>query len=74
MSVILGNYFENLTEVQESLSAFAPLYKKLAQDVKGWEKVVKIAAMNCADQVNEVTCRANGVEYFPFIKVTPRVA
>ncbi|CAJ0573389.1 unnamed protein product, partial [Mesorhabditis spiculigera] len=52
--------------------AFAPLYKRLADDVKGWSPVVKIAAINCADQVNEATCRANGVQYFPFIKYFPK--
>ncbi|CAJ0924411.1 unnamed protein product, partial [Mesorhabditis belari] len=52
--------------------AFAPLYKRLADDVKGWSPVVKVAAINCADQVNEATCRANGVQYFPFIKYFPR--
>ncbi|VDM75223.1 unnamed protein product [Strongylus vulgaris] len=31
--------------------SFAPLYKALANDVRGWQDVVKIAAINCADSV-----------------------
>uniref|UniRef100_A0A1I8A1G4 Sulfhydryl oxidase n=1 Tax=Steinernema glaseri TaxID=37863 RepID=A0A1I8A1G4_9BILA len=51
---------------------YAPLYKALAKDVRGWQRVVKIAAMNCADPINEVTCRANGVTFFPYLKFFPR--
>lgn len=49
--------------------AYAPIYKNVAKDLRLWEEVVRIAAMNCADPANENTCRANGVMYFPFIKV-----
>ncbi|KJH40773.1 thioredoxin [Dictyocaulus viviparus] len=52
--------------------SFAPLYKELANDVRGWQDVVKIAAINCADNVNFNTCRENGVDFVPLIKYFPR--
>ncbi|KHN70952.1 Sulfhydryl oxidase 2 [Toxocara canis] len=52
--------------------SYAPLYKSLAKDIQRWHKVVKVGAMNCADPLNEMTCRANGVLFFPFIKYYPR--
>ncbi|KAF8386788.1 hypothetical protein PRIPAC_75930 [Pristionchus pacificus] len=54
--------------------SFAPLYKQLGKDVHSWNPVVRVAAMNCADSVNSATCRANGVQYFPYIKYFPRNA
>ena len=29
---------------------FAPVWKEIAKDVKGWSPTVKIGAVNCADQ------------------------
>ncbi|KAE9418066.1 hypothetical protein Angca_005187, partial [Angiostrongylus cantonensis] len=52
--------------------SFAPLYKELANDVRAWQDVVQIAAINCADSVNHITCQSNGVHFFPFIKYFPR--
>uniref|UniRef100_A0AC35G3C9 Sulfhydryl oxidase n=1 Tax=Panagrolaimus sp. PS1159 TaxID=55785 RepID=A0AC35G3C9_9BILA len=52
--------------------SYASLYKSFAKDIRGWSKVIKIAAMNCADPVNEATCRANGIMFFPYIKYFPR--
>lgn len=49
---------------------FAPLYKALAKDIAAWNSIVTVAAVNCADAFNEATCRANGVSFFPFIKVS----
>uniref|UniRef100_A0A914C3Z0 Sulfhydryl oxidase n=1 Tax=Acrobeloides nanus TaxID=290746 RepID=A0A914C3Z0_9BILA len=52
--------------------SYAPVYKSFAKDIRGWNKVVKIAAMNCADPLNDVTCRANGILFFPYMKYFPR--
>uniref|UniRef100_A0AC34QV21 Sulfhydryl oxidase n=1 Tax=Panagrolaimus sp. JU765 TaxID=591449 RepID=A0AC34QV21_9BILA len=52
--------------------SYASLYKSFAKDIRGWSKIVKIAAMNCADPLNEATCRANGIMFFPYIKYFPR--
>jgi thiol oxidase len=49
--------------------AFAPFYKAFADDVRRWSPVVKVAAINCADPFNDDICRANEVNYFPFMKV-----
>uniref|UniRef100_A0A1I7W2S8 Sulfhydryl oxidase n=1 Tax=Loa loa TaxID=7209 RepID=A0A1I7W2S8_LOALO len=52
--------------------SFAETYKLLARDVYGWNKVVRLAAINCADPFNEVTCQTNAVQFFPYIKYFPR--
>ncbi|KAK5972587.1 Sulfhydryl oxidase [Trichostrongylus colubriformis] len=44
----------------------------LVEDVRGWQDVVKIAAINCADSANQITCQSNNVQFFPFIKYFPR--
>ncbi|VDN23299.1 unnamed protein product [Gongylonema pulchrum] len=52
--------------------AYAQTYKSLAHDIHGWDKVVRVAAMNCADPLNDATCQANGVLFFPYIRYFPR--
>uniref|UniRef100_A0A7E4VGU2 Sulfhydryl oxidase n=1 Tax=Panagrellus redivivus TaxID=6233 RepID=A0A7E4VGU2_PANRE len=52
--------------------SYASLYKNLAKDLRGWSKVVKVAAINCADPFNENTCKANGILFFPYLKYFPR--
>ncbi|VDK84030.1 unnamed protein product, partial [Litomosoides sigmodontis] len=52
--------------------SYAQIYKSLARDIHGWNKVVRMAAVNCADPLNEATCQANDVLFFPFIKYFPR--
>ncbi|KAH7729547.1 Protein F35G2.1 a [Aphelenchoides avenae] len=54
--------------------AFAPYYKDLSQKVGSWGDIVRVSAMNCADNFNSQTCRANGVSYFPMLKYFPRTA
>lgn len=49
--------------------AFAPFYKAFAEDVRRWSPLVKVAAINCADAINDLVCRVNGVQYFPYMKV-----
>jgi hypothetical protein len=34
--------------------------------------VVRVGAMNCADSMNEVVCRSNGILFFPYIKYYQR--
>uniref|UniRef100_A0A0R3RM40 Thioredoxin domain-containing protein n=1 Tax=Elaeophora elaphi TaxID=1147741 RepID=A0A0R3RM40_9BILA len=51
---------------------YAQTYKSLARDIHGWNKVVRMAAVNCADPLNEVTCQTNDVLFFPYIKYFPR--
>ncbi|XP_013780215.1 sulfhydryl oxidase 1-like isoform X2 [Limulus polyphemus] len=47
---------------------FAPLWKKFAKDIQAWDKVVRVAVVNCADEVNVDLCRKYQVEYYPSIK------
>uniref|UniRef100_A0A915PU61 Sulfhydryl oxidase n=1 Tax=Setaria digitata TaxID=48799 RepID=A0A915PU61_9BILA len=51
---------------------YAQIYKALARDIHGWNKVVRMAAVNCADPLNEVTCQSNDALFFPFLKYFPR--
>lgn len=50
---------------------FAPTYKSLAESVRDWHSVVKIAALNCADELNKDVCRQFGVRGYPTIKMIP---
>ncbi len=48
---------------------FAPIFVRFAKDVQGWNSVVKVAAINCADERNAAICATNGVTFVPYIKV-----
>ncbi|VDM96409.1 unnamed protein product [Onchocerca ochengi] len=50
---------------------YSQIYKSLARDIQGWSKVVRIAAINCADPINEIICHINGILYFPQLKYFP---
>lgn len=49
--------------------AYASVYKRLAKDIGLWSKFVKVAAINCADPFNQLTCTANDIIFYPLIKV-----
>ena len=36
---------------------FAPIYKELGQAVQGWQSMIKLAAIDCAQDVNTGICR-----------------
>jgi thiol oxidase len=45
---------------------FAPSWKKLAKDTKAWhDKVMRVAAVDCALVENEDICLANNVMMYP---------
>jgi len=50
---------------------FSPTYKSLAESVKDWHSVVKIAALNCADELNKDVCRQFGVRGYPTLRMIP---
>lgn len=50
---------------------FASTYKSLAESVKNWHSVVKVAALNCADELNKDVCRQFGVTGYPTIRIIP---
>uniref|UniRef100_A0A183CB98 Sulfhydryl oxidase n=1 Tax=Globodera pallida TaxID=36090 RepID=A0A183CB98_GLOPA len=51
---------------------YARVYKALARDLRGWDGVLKLAAINCADPINSMTCRFSKITHYPYIKYFPR--
>lgn len=47
---------------------FAPAFIQLANDVKGWEKVIKIGAVDCAKDENIPLCRDYEIMGYPTLK------
>jgi len=37
--------------------------------MKRWRKVVVVAVLNCADEVNAPVCREHAIDAFPSLKV-----
>ncbi|CAJ0560911.1 unnamed protein product, partial [Mesorhabditis spiculigera] len=54
--------------------AFVPYFREFANQVFGWNKVVTVAVMNCADSYNVDVCKANGISEFPTLKYFARTA
>ncbi|KAM3725942.1 Sulfhydryl oxidase [Dirofilaria immitis] len=54
--------------------AFAPFYLEFASSVRSWENVVTVAAINCADVVNQKICSDEGIIGYPMILYYPRYA
>ncbi|XP_072504594.1 sulfhydryl oxidase 1 isoform X2 [Notamacropus eugenii] len=48
--------------------AFAPKWKALAKEVKDWSPVLKVAALDCAEEANSETCRNFGISAYPTVK------
>ncbi|KAM6166504.1 sulfhydryl oxidase 1 isoform 2-T2 [Erethizon dorsatum] len=48
--------------------AFAPTWKALANDVKGWRPALNLAALDCADETNSVVCRDFNIPGFPSVR------
>uniref|UniRef100_A0A914LSU2 Sulfhydryl oxidase n=1 Tax=Meloidogyne incognita TaxID=6306 RepID=A0A914LSU2_MELIC len=47
---------------------YKPLYVKIATAMKRWRKVVVVAVLNCADEVNAPVCREHAIDAFPSLK------
>lgn len=50
---------------------FAPIYKAWADDVYGWRDVVRISAIDCADDANNDVCRDMEIMRYPTLKYFP---
>jgi len=50
---------------------FAPTFKNLAKDVQGWEKIIKVGAVNCANDENMGLCREYEVMSYPTLRFFP---
>uniref|UniRef100_A0A0K0ER31 Sulfhydryl oxidase n=1 Tax=Strongyloides stercoralis TaxID=6248 RepID=A0A0K0ER31_STRER len=47
---------------------YAPMYIELAEDIKKWKNVIKLAAINCADTYNLPICTTHSIRSLPTIK------
>ena len=48
---------------------FAPTFKEFSREVVGWKDVLRIAAIDCGDQINnEEICKHANITSFPTIK------
>ncbi|XP_064649330.1 sulfhydryl oxidase 2-like [Lineus longissimus] len=47
---------------------FAPTWKQLASDTKGWRPAIKIGAIDCSTLANMPVCRLQNIEGYPSIK------
>ncbi|VDK77764.1 unnamed protein product [Litomosoides sigmodontis] len=54
--------------------AFAPFYLEFASSIRSWESVVTVAAINCADIINQKICSSEGIIGYPMILYYPRFA
>lgn len=50
---------------------FAPIYKAWASDVYGWRDVVRISAIDCADDANNDVCRDMEIMRYPTLRYYP---
>ncbi|VDN58765.1 unnamed protein product [Dracunculus medinensis] len=48
--------------------AFAPFFRSFAYNIQQWKDVVYVAAINCADEFNQMVCKENEVHGYPMIK------
>ncbi|XP_038045345.1 sulfhydryl oxidase 1-like [Patiria miniata] len=48
---------------------FAPTWKEFAGDIKGWQSIAKVAALNCADQNNNKICSQYIDTGFPTLRL-----
>lgn len=50
---------------------FAPIYKEFAEDVYGWRDIVRVSAIDCADDGNNDICRDMEIMRYPSLKYFP---
>lgn len=50
--------------------AFAPFYLEFASSIRSWRDVVTVAAINCADIINQKICSNEGIIVYPMILVS----
>ncbi|VDM36623.1 unnamed protein product [Toxocara canis] len=48
--------------------AFAPHYREFAERVKSWRPIVTVAAINCAEQMNQELCIQQNIYGYPMVK------
>jgi len=50
---------------------FAPIFKELGTNVEGWKSMIRLAAIDCAQDENVATCRDFEVMGYPSLKFFP---
>lgn len=50
---------------------FAPIYKAFAADMHDWSDIVRVSAINCAEDVNNDVCREMEIMRYPTLKYFP---
>lgn len=50
---------------------FAPIYKAFADDVYGWNDVIRVSAIDCADDANNDVCRDMEIMRYPTLRYFP---
>lgn len=48
--------------------SFSPTWKSLAKDIQGWQSVVRLAVLDCAEDINTKICRDYNIESYPTIR------
>uniref|UniRef100_A0A914ZRY6 Sulfhydryl oxidase n=1 Tax=Parascaris univalens TaxID=6257 RepID=A0A914ZRY6_PARUN len=54
--------------------AFAPHFREFAAGAHSWHSIVSVAAVNCADPLNQNLCMQQNIFGYPLIKYYPRNA
>jgi len=50
---------------------FAPIFKELGKNVDGWKSMIRLAAIDCAQDENVATCRDYDIMGYPSLKFFP---
>ncbi|XP_033728711.1 sulfhydryl oxidase 2-like [Pecten maximus] len=50
---------------------FAPIWKSVATDVKGWQSVIKLGAIDCSTTENLLICRNYNIKGYPTMRLLP---
>lgn len=50
---------------------FAPIYKEFAEDVYEWRDIIRISAIDCADDANNDICRDMEIMQYPTLRYFP---
>ncbi|XP_058829807.1 sulfhydryl oxidase 1 [Topomyia yanbarensis] len=69
---VFGQPHASLVEFYNSYCGFcrryAPIWKQLASDILGWQKLVKVTALDCSRDENNAICREFEVMAYPTIR------
>ncbi len=51
--------------------AFSPVWKQFAHNIRNWKSIVRVAAINCADDQNSDLCQRHKTISFPRVRIFP---